>query len=144
MENKPLVTLERVYLETESLGSIYDLQRKVIVKTMELPWKDNNHNVSCIPEGLHRVVKEAHSTHHEYPHFRLPDVKDRNGILIHLITYVSGLLGCIGVGSSFADFNKDGVPDIKDSSLALNKLYAQMPDEFYMLIKSKNGKPYGL
>ncbi len=130
------VTLERVYLETETLGSIY-VDGVLMCKCMELPWKDNKRGVSCIREGIHRVLRESWSPKHEYPHFRLPDVEGRTGILIHKITYVSGLRGCIGAGEAFKDLNGDQVPDIIGSTIALEKFYAAMPDQFEMEIKKK-------
>lgn len=136
--------IERVYLPTETLGSWY-FRDQMVCKTMELPktfeGKENVVNKTCIPETTETFVyickKEAYTEHHPYPHFRLMNVKGRIGILVHLITFVKDLLGCIGVGSSFVDFNKDGVPDIAGSTLALNKLYALMPDEFELEIKTK-------
>lgn len=129
-------TIERMYLATETLGSWYN-DGKLIAKTMELPWKDNANNVSCIPEGTYKVVREKTSPKHDYPHLRILNVPKRNGILVHKITYVSGLLGCVGVGSAFQDLNKDGVPDIVGSTAALELLYASLPDEFELEIKEK-------
>ncbi len=104
---------------------------------MELPDKNNARSISCIPEGVHLCRKEAYTEKHPYPHFRLPNVHGRSGILVHKITYVSGLKGCIGVGEAHKDLNKDLVPDMVGSSLALNKLYATMPDEFELEIRKK-------
>ncbi len=149
MSDLKLATIERVYLETESLGSWY-FEGVILVKTMELPWKNNAHNISCIPESPagrpYLCKKEAYTEKHPYPHFRITGVpdydfkgrKERTGILVHLITYVSGLKGCVGVGNKFADLNKDEVPDMAESTLALNKLYATMPDEFLLEIKEKS------
>lgn len=132
----PTVELKRVYLPTETLGSFY-INGVLLCKSMELPNKQNQHNISCIPEGTYTVKKELTSSKHEYPHFRVMNVPDRNGILIHKITYVSGLLGCIGVGKAFADLNKDGVPDIIGSTEALNHLIEVLPDEFQLHISEK-------
>lgn len=134
------VRLERVYLPTETLGSIY-VDDVLAVKSMELPDKGNAHNISCIPESPpgkpYKVVKEAYTEKHPYPHFRILNVPNRDDILMHKISYVKDLKGCVGVGGAFKDLNKDGVPDMIDSSLALNKLYAMMPDEFEMTITKK-------
>jgi hypothetical protein len=117
---------------------VTDFQNSVCyAKTMELPWKNNDHNVSCIPEGTYKVVKEASSNGHQYPHFRVLDVSNRNGILCHKITYVKDLKGCIGIGKAFSDLNKDGVPDIINSSIALQELYELMPEEFDLIIRKK-------
>src|SRR5688572_14542686 len=112
------LTLKRLYLSTETLGSIYGPEGAVLVKTMELPWRNNQRSVSCIPEGSYEVIREFYTEKHPYPHFRLPKVKGRSGILIHKITYVKDLRGCIGVGQAFADLNKDGVPDMVRSGIA--------------------------
>lgn len=132
----------RVYLPTETLSSWY-LNDEMLCKVMELPLVIDpktglsSRNVSCILEGSYRVNREAFTVKHPYPHFRIPDVPGRSGILVHRITYVKDLRGCLGVGTAFADFNKDGVPDIAGSSAALQKLYDMLPDEFLLTIFKK-------
>lgn len=104
---------------------------------MELPWINNDRNVSCIPEATYVCVREAFTVKHPYPHFRIMDVPGRSGILIHKITYVKDLRGCIGVGEAFQDLNKDGVPDIVRSTIALQELYDSMVDTFNLTIMAK-------
>lgn len=128
--------IERVYLPTETLGSFYN-DNVVLCKTMELPWINNDRNVSCIPEATYVCVREAFTVKHPYPHFRIMDVPGRSGILIHKITYVKDLRGCIGVGEAFQDLNKDGVPDIVRSTIALQELYDSMVDTFNLTIMAK-------
>lgn len=128
--------IERVYLPTETLGSFYK-DSVVLCKTMELPWKNNDRNVSCIPEATYVCIREAYTEKHPYPHFRIMDVPGRSGILIHKITYVKDLRGCVGVGQAFADLNKDGVLDIVRSTIALQELYDDMPDAFNLTIIEK-------
>lgn len=144
-------TLERVYLETETLGSLYDKDRVIICKTMELPWRNNkssadSNEASCIPEGLYKFVKQPPKPSRNYGYFRAEYVPGRridpvtkmSHILIHRITYVKDLLGCIGVGGRFHDFNKDGVPDMAESSAKLEWMYKNLPDEFLIEIKKKD------
>lgn len=133
------VEIRRVYLETETLGSWY-LNNVVLCKTMELPWNENKRSISCIPEGFYEVRKELTSGKHKYPHFRIYDVPGRSGILVHKITYVKDLRGCIGVGKAFADLNRDGVPDMIQSGIALQELYDTMPNLFQLTIKKKMKK----
>lgn len=129
--------LERVYLETETLGSIYDPDGNLVAKTMELPWKENKRAISCIPEGSYKVIQQPPKPTRQYPYFRLPDVPGRSGILIHRITYVKDLKGCIGVGSRFMDINKDGIPDMAESGAKLSWMIANMPQEFTLTITKK-------
>jgi hypothetical protein len=141
----PEYTLPRVYLPTETLGSIYSPTGSLCVKTMELPWKDNRRSISCIPEGRYLVNKMPPIPQDDpsgrkaraYRHFRLPNVPGRSGILIHRITYVKDLRGCIGVGNRFHDFNKDGVPDMAESSSALEWMADNLPEKFYLNITKK-------
>jgi hypothetical protein len=131
------VVIERVYLPTETLGSMF-INGEFACKTMELPWKDNQRSISCIPEGTYKVIKQPPKEGRPYPYFRLPNVPGRSGILIHKISYVSGLKGCIGVGMEFSDLNKDGVPDIVRSGEALTMLINKLPDEFTIVIRKKS------
>jgi hypothetical protein len=134
------VKIERVYLPTETLGSFF-IDGKMICKTMELPWRQNQRSISCIPEGVYDVIKQPPKADRPYPYFRFTNVPGRSGILIHRITYVSGLKGCIGVGKEFKDLNKDGVPDIIRSGEALSELIALLPDRFTILIQNKIKDP---
>jgi len=143
-------TIERVYLPSETLGSMYDKNRVIICKTMELPWRDNKSSAdpgmaSCIPEGLYTVRKNPPKESRPYGYFRFDYVAGRrlnaenvSHILIHRITYVKDLLGCIGCGGRFHDFNKDGVPDMADSSVKLEWMYKNLPDVFLLEIKKKD------
>jgi hypothetical protein len=133
------IVIERVYLETETLGSWFLGEDGIflLAKTMELPWKDNARSISCIPEGTYKMVREAFTVKHPYPHFRILDVPNRSGILVHKITYVKDLRGCIGVGSAFKDLNSDGVPDIIGSTDTLDKLYRSHSDVVELIIRKK-------
>jgi len=137
--------IKRVYLQAETLGSWYDSDGVLICKTMELQWKDNQRSISCIPEGKYLVTKEQPIPPNDpsgrkarsYGHFRIQNVPKRSGILVHRITYVKDLEGCIGVGGRFVDLNKDGVPDMVDSGSKLEWMYQNLPDKFYLNISEK-------
>jgi Family of unknown function (DUF5675) len=129
--------LERVYLPTETLGSIYAPDGSLVCKTMELAWKDNKRSISCIPEGAYKVIKQPPKEDRDYSYFRLPNVPGRSGILIHRITYVKDLKGCIGTGSRHLDLNKDGVPDMVESGKKLQWMVDNLPDQFTLTIRKK-------
>ncbi len=140
MNMEPIVELLRTPLPTETLGSIL-VNGICEAKTMELPYlyqgKPNVHNHCCYPDGRYRVRKELFTEKHPYPHFRVLGVKDRDGILWHKITYVQNLKGCTGIGGAFKDLNKDGVPDIVDSTKALQHLVDILPNEFWLDVRKK-------
>jgi hypothetical protein len=138
--------IERVYLPTETLGSLYFPDMALIAKTMELPWKDNKPNISCIPEGdyiIHKMKPGVAGRDYGYFRFEKVDGRSKNlalnmsTILMHRITYVKDLKGCVGIGSRFKDFNKDGVPDMEESSKKLQWMYDNLPDTFLLTIRKK-------
>jgi hypothetical protein len=64
--------------------------------TLELPWRDNQRNISCIPEGEYPIYTFSHS--HLGPVIGLKDVPDRSEILIHPGNYIHESNGCILAG----------------------------------------------
>lgn len=114
---------------------LYDENKNLILQTfysLELPWKENKHNISCIPEGIYSVEPNNTTAH---PHtYRVLNVPDRSGILIHIANYISDLRGCIGLGMSLNDIDKDGKLDISSSTKAVKKLYDLIGEENFKLI----------
>jgi hypothetical protein len=101
-------------------------------KTIELPWLNNQRNISCIPVGTYTVVKR---TSEKYgTHFQVLNVPDRSMILIHAGNYYTQTQGCILVGTGYQDINQDNVRDVVESKKTLLKLYALMPDQFELTI----------
>ena len=68
-------------------------------RIIELPWKDNQRNVSCIPDGKYGLVKHNGTIFKNV--FRLENVPNRTAILIHKGNTTADIQGCILVGTSF-------------------------------------------
>jgi hypothetical protein len=117
----------------QTLGSFNVIGADFSGKTMELPYKDNQHKISCIPPGSY-VVKKRYSQKYGW-HFHITDVPNRDMILIHSANYSRQLLGCIAVGMGHTDIDKDGLKDVIASRLTLEKLFQIMPDTFKLTIK---------
>jgi len=72
--------------------------------TIELPWKDNQQGVSCIPVGTYDVKWTIHPKHGMC--YEVMNVPDREAILIHSGNWAgdkskglkSDFEGCIGLG----------------------------------------------
>lgn len=96
--------------------------------TLELPYLNNQPNVSCIPSGVYPCFM-VHS-----PKFgeciAVEGVNGRSLIRIHQGNYTSQIEGCILVGDSIKDINNDGILDVTNSVNTLNKLLAKLPDKF--------------
>lgn len=92
--------------------------------TLELPWKDNEPRISCIPEGHYKLLRTINRTTSgglKIPQtFEVMDVPERMGILFHIGNTVKDSNGCILVGSSYGYI--DEIPAILGSRVAFNKL----------------------
>jgi len=119
-----LIELKR-YLDSDvqTVGKVevfVDEVKQMSCVSLELPWKDNQHDISCIPEGVYEIrpfnsVKFGHC-------FQVMDVPDRDYILIHKGNYNRDTHGCILLGSSFSDIDKDGNQDVISSKVTVEKL----------------------
>jgi len=128
--------IKRYYEDNkQTLGKMYvcsGLEFEKIIDTLELPYKNNENQLSCIPKGIYEVVKR-HSEKYKN-HFHVLDVENRSMILIHNGNYYTNTLGCILVGSGLSDINKDGHKDVLNSTSTLEELYCLMPGSFKLMI----------
>ncbi len=107
-----------------------------ICVTCELPWKDNDHDTSCIPPGVYQCVRHVSE---KFPHrdtWEVTNVPDRDGILIHPANDIAELLGCIAPGQTFGQLN--GLPAVLQSRDAQAKLNGLLPDDFTLSIHIPN------
>lgn len=91
--------------------------------TLELPWKDNQQSISCIPKGTYQCEWGYMGDLKEY-HYVLKDVPGRASIFIHEGNYYTNSKGCILLGSSLGDINHDGEMDVLSSRVTLAKFEA--------------------
>lgn len=121
------VTLKRVaYNEFATLGTLI-YKDVVIACTLELPWKENQRQISSIPAGSYLVNK--YSSHRFPDTFRLYDVPNRSDILIHPGNFTYDTRGCILAGSQLSGLT---LINSRDTFIKLNKI---LPSTFTLLIK---------
>ena len=96
--------------------------------TIELPWKDNEVRVSCIPAGTYTV--KQHTSPSKGSCFEIQDVPGRTHILLHVANWAKDVLGCIGPGQGI-NLRSDMVTS---SQAAMNEMLEILPDEFELEI----------
>ena len=128
--------LERVELTDRVLGSIYGPDGAMIAKSLELPNKENKRAISCIPYGTYEVIKQQPKPDRPYVYFRLPNVPGRSGILIHRGTKPAHSKGCILVASRFTNI-ETSEPELADSTIKLDWMAKNLPDQFTLTIRKK-------
>ena len=82
-----------------TLGRLIRDDGTVQCVTLELPWRDNAHGVSCIPAGIYKAFR-FNSPHIGYELFQLANVPDRVGIDIHIGNFPKDTEGCVLVGTT--------------------------------------------
>lgn len=109
--------------------------------TVELPWKNNEKRVSCIPEGRYKVkwynaptfgktlaVVGGTVSLYEDPKFK------RSAVLFHKANTMDDLEGCIGLGTSLGYISAKWA--VTNSSVATKEfLGLNIPDDTDLLIK---------
>ena len=112
------ITVSRIYQDDCTVGVLNCGDFRCF--TLELPDLNNQKNISCIPPGIYstRIIQSPSLG-------KCIDVMGVNGrkyIRIHAGNYTSQIEGCLLVGDSLKDINKDGVIDVTNSKATLNKI----------------------
>lgn len=123
------LTLKRVDSNNECTFGALFLDEKEICKTLELPWRDNQKGISCIPAGEYKLSPYPSSRFGEV--YIVNDVPNRTGILIHTGNTASDIEGCILVGDSYGKLN--GKRAVLNSRQAFNFIKELLGNEEYML-----------
>mgnify|MGYP001378564073 CR=1 FL=1 len=133
------IVISRKYNTDETLGSLFVLLGYDLLfscKTIELPYKGNQHNISCIPTGTYHTIK--YNSPNKGWVFLLENVPGRSAIEIHAGNYATGkkidTQGCILVGTGFEDIDGNGTMDIIESKKTLSRLMGILPQEFNLTI----------
>ena len=95
-----VLELSRTYFPDGTNGKL-ECEGKLICLTIELPWKNNETKVSCIPEGKY-FIKKRYSKKFQW-HLEVLDVQNRSLILFHSANNaLQELNGCIAPVTKFS------------------------------------------
>lgn len=83
--------------EIRTFGTLIEGE-PLICQTLELPWRDNAHKLSCIPEGEY-LVKLMFSPAHQKDLYWITEVPGRGAIEIHCGNTVADTQGCVLLGA---------------------------------------------
>jgi hypothetical protein len=132
------LVLTRVYKRGGTNGTL-TLNGHFVCFTIELPWKENKPNSSCIPEGIYELRSRTSTKFHN--HLEILDVPNRSYILIHPANNaITELRGCIAPVNLLT-----GIGTGINSKLALQKLlslYHQARDRNEKVILNINSNRY--
>src|SRR5436190_1221295 len=107
-------------------------------KTLELPFKNNQSNISCIPAGTY-TCKYTRSNRmskpgHDVFTYEVLNVRGRAGIRIHSANFFTQLLGCVALGSEHRDINGDKELDVPGSVVTIQSFTEQLQKQDFKLV----------
>jgi len=110
-----------MFTDKSTIGELF-INGERFCDTLELPYKDNQRSISCIPEGQYkvRIRLPRESATRDYIHLLVKDVPGRDYILFHIGNTAKDTRGCILVGQgSQQDF-------VSNSTLAMDLLMKEI------------------
>lgn len=124
------VIINRFQIEHNySLGHCYIKHENGIIEyigcSLERGWRNNQNNVSCVPEGSY-TLKLEYSPRFRKDLWELYGVPGRSECKFHSANYWYQLNGCIALGNNFKDINGDGDPDVTSSRITMAKFHEAM------------------
>ena len=108
---------------------------EIEMSTLELPWRDNKSQYSCIPTGTYQVAMR-YSPHFKRNYYNVKNVPNRDSILIHSGNtagdknkgYKSDVLGCILLGMYHSNNGKQLIIcDSKHGVAVFQKFFGEQP-----------------
>ncbi len=128
-----MITLDRFRSDNDgTFGHLLSDINEILCYTCELPWRQNQPEISCIPCGVYQVEPYSSPLHPDVWH--LMNVPNRIAILIHQGNTILDVRGCICVGDSLGTV-KD-LPAVLHSIDTFKMLKTQLPASFEIKIQS--------
>ena len=124
--------LVRTYTDGGTNGDLY----LNVCHTIELTWRGNQRNISCITEGRYKLAKRYTAKHGL--HLIVQDVPGRAGILFHPANNASTeLLGCIAPVTTLTGAGRGTQSRLANDALHALVLEAmKRKEEVFITIKS--------
>ena len=94
-----ILIIRKTFTDESTIGELF-LNGEKMCDTLELPYKDNQRSISCIPAGEYsaRLRYPRESGSRDYLHILVKDVPNRDYILFHRGNTAKDSRGCILVG----------------------------------------------
>lgn len=135
------IKLLRSYFPSGTNGEIW-VDDQLLCYSIELPWRDNNRNISCIPEGEYSLSKR-YSKKFGW-HVMVHDVPERSNILFHAANdALKELQGCIAPVSEITGPGK-GILSKRAFELLRGKVYSALENgqNVWLDVKRKRDDEY--
>ena len=143
MQNKFTVVITRHRITDDySLGKCYIKNNHTgelnyLACSLERGWRNNQNNVSCVPEGTYDLKLEW-SPRFNKNLWELYGVPNRSECKFHAANYWRQLNGCIALGTKHIDIDGDGDPDVTSSRANMKKFHEALEGQTTSKVEIKN------
>lgn len=120
----PAVTLLRLGGGGADVLGVLHLNGRPIAVTLELAWRNNARNVSCIPLGRYRCVRTVSPRFGDT--FAVVGVPDRSGIVFHAGNTAADTQGCILLGAAYGEPRANGMRTVVGSRVARDRFRREL------------------
>lgn len=127
------ITLRRIAQSEQGTFGVLIKDNIPLCVTVELPWRNNQRKISCIPAGAYDCVPYSSKRYDDV--WLLEGVPDRDDILIHAANSINDLQGCIGPGINFSRWGN--MPVVSNSQKAMDMLRKELPERFTLNIEDR-------
>lgn len=130
-----VLELTRTYYATGTNGKLA-VNGNIVCSTIELPWRENHNQVSCIPEGTY-YLRKRHNSRFNW-HIEIRDVPNRKYVLFHPANdALKELKGCIAPVTQLCGAGR-GLQSRRAFMLLKAMVYkaVDLEDDILLIIKS--------
>jgi hypothetical protein len=126
------ITLKRTQSDDTCTRGIIMLEDGTTIYSLELPWKNNEKDVSCVPSGVYQLIPYTSPKHDSTWYLENAELGvggygvERSFCEIHSANWARQLEGCIALGLEdqpmFDPIEGAVVPAVEQSMLAINRI----------------------
>jgi hypothetical protein len=126
------LTLNRTSSDDTCTRGLITLDDGTKIYSLELPWKNNEKDVSCVPPGVYNLIPYTSPKHDSTWYLENASLgvggsgAERSYCEIHSANWASQLEGCIALGLEDAPMYNpqegEVVPAVEQSALAINRI----------------------
>lgn len=144
---KGVITRDLFFSQQASLGNLYlydDCANQIFdCKTLERGWVNNENRISCLPDGIVKVVWEW-SDKFERMLWEIKGVEPREECKFHVMNYWFEGNGCIGLGNNRKFIDGDAIMDITSSRDTMKKFHKALDGQTEFQLEIITLDPYVL
>ncbi len=118
------IILQRVVSGENGTYGVIIINNRPMFVSLELPWRDNQRNISCIPAGTYKAIRMVSPTFKREV-LMLIDIPGRDAVEFHIGNELEDTRGCILVGLRFnlADYG------VLSSTAAFDSFMLELPKD---------------